>query len=155
MINFNTWFSKLLRQLKPKPIIAYLVREESSDHGTLGSLRVGSHEFCSLELPDRNNKPNLSCIPAGVYMATWHYSPHFGWVYKLTGVPGRSNILLHKGNWAGDVNKGYRTDSEGCILLGNKKTYDHKQQLMITGSGETFKEFYKYMDKRTFKLIVK
>ena len=75
--------------------------------------------FChSIELPDRNNERNYSRIPAGKYRCVWHRSPRFGWVYLVTDVQGRSHILTHSANWAGDSRKGYRCDLNGCIALG-------------------------------------
>jgi len=68
------------------------------------------------ELPERNNAPQISRIPAGTYLCKWAKSPKFGWVYHVTGVPGRRNILIHAGNLAGDVALGYLSHSHGCIL---------------------------------------
>lgn len=74
-----------------------------------------------LELPDRDNAPNISCIPAGIYTAALQHSARFGYdVYVLQGVPGRSNCEIHDGNWAGDVSKGYRSDVEGCTVTGTE-----------------------------------
>ena len=39
----------------------------------------------------------------------------------MQDVPYRSFILIHSGKWAGDVDKGYRTHVNGCILLGLKR----------------------------------
>lgn len=36
----------------------------------------------------------------------------------MTGVPGRSAILIHSGNFAGDKSKGFKSDVDGCILPG-------------------------------------
>jgi hypothetical protein len=96
-----------------------LVRGASHDDGTLGMLFVGGQFFCrSIELPDRGNQRGVSRIPAGEYLCKWHRSPRFGWVYLVTGVPGRSDILIHPANWAGDKAMGFRSDLLGCIALG-------------------------------------
>lgn len=72
-----------------------------------------------LELPDRNNRPNLSRIPPGRYLVRYlprSASGKYRDVYHVTEVPGRSGILGHPGNVAGDKTKGYRTHSWGCLL---------------------------------------
>jgi len=42
-------------------------------------------------------------------------SPKFGMVYGVRDVPGRSNVLIHSANLAGDVDLGYATQLHGCI----------------------------------------
>ena len=45
---------------------AEIVRLEKSADGTFGVLRLDGKVFCvTLELPDRGNKVNVSCIPVG------------------------------------------------------------------------------------------
>ena len=80
---------------------------------TIGKLYVDGEMFSySLELPDRNNEVNRSCIPAGTYDLVKNNSPRFGHGYKISNVPGRSNILIHAGNTV--------VDTRGCVLLGEK-----------------------------------
>lgn len=103
---------------------AQLVRRETSDQGTFGQLTLdGFHQsWATAELPWRKNKPELSCIPTGLYTCRTRWSWRFlSTLYEVQGVPGRSSILIHKGNYAGDKTKGYKTDVEGCILLGTFK----------------------------------
>jgi len=96
-----------------------LRRLRTSDTGTEGVLLLPDGVFCgTLELPWRGNAPSVSCIPCGEYAAEIRDSPHFGKVYQVKDVPGRSFIEIHPGNFAGDVTRGLRSDVEGCILLG-------------------------------------
>lgn len=95
-----------------------LQREDSTSQGTFGQLRGEGWALHSLELPWADNLRGRSCIPFGEYVCRLRNSPKFGRVYEVTGVPGRSLILFHSGNVAGDVSKGLRSDVEGCILLG-------------------------------------
>jgi len=97
---------------------ALLKRFSTSNHGTFGFLSIeGSLFHCfMLELPWRNNERQRSCIPSGLYQLKWHRSPRFGMVYKVEGVEGRSEILFHTGNFAGDVSLGYKSNSHGCLL---------------------------------------
>lgn len=98
-----------------------LKRQASSDTGTPGRLIFpDSSQLHTLELPWRNNIRQKSCIPEGSYVCQITRSPRFGRVYTVTGVDGRSHILIHSGNYAGDTDKGYKTHVQGCILLGKR-----------------------------------
>ena len=56
----------------------------------------------------------------GTYNAVVTMSPHLGMeTYELQSVPGRTDIRIHIGNYAGDVSAGMRSDILGCILLGS------------------------------------
>lgn len=95
-----------------------IYRIEQSEHGILGSVKVGQFLFCtSLERPyidadgDGVSDRNVSSIPAGEYTCRRVNSPKFGNTFEVTGVSGRSHILFHKGNTV--------SDSRGCILLGS------------------------------------
>jgi hypothetical protein len=87
------------------------------DKQTVGNLYLLNNrnelvqEFWSLELPWKDNKRRISCIPEGVYKARKHNSPKHGLSLWLQDVPNRSEILIHKGN--------YYTDILGCILIGS------------------------------------
>lgn len=99
-----------------------LLRIRRNDQGTTGILTTPFGFQCyTLELPWRNNQKNISCIPPGEYVTKFKTSPKYGKVYHVQDVPNRTFILIHSGNWAGDVKKGYRTHVNGCILLGLKK----------------------------------
>lgn len=66
--------------------------------------------FRTLELPWKDNKPRVSCIPEGTYKAIKHISPKFNKSFWLQNVPGRSEILVHPGNYTSQI--------LGCILPG-------------------------------------
>ena len=59
---------------------------------------------------------------------SWHNSPKFGPCYKVQGVPRRSEILIHSGNYVGDRLLNYRTNSHGCILPASKLGFLGKQK---------------------------
>ena len=63
----------------------------------------------SLELPWRENRRNISCIPAGVYQCEWK-KHSIRPVARIHGVPDRSGILIHVGNTVRDI--------RGCCLAG-------------------------------------
>lgn len=110
---------------KPAPAVPLRIPEvvidrgPSGPEGTFGSLTGPGGFSCKVcELPDRGNAPNFSRIPAGTYQCLPYKSPRFGRAYLVSQVEGRSYILTHAGNLAGDTKRGYRSHSLGCILLG-------------------------------------
>jgi hypothetical protein len=95
--------------------VLYVIRHEALADRTLGTLHVfdGHTEqarFATLELPWRDNKRNVSRIPAGVYSLLPRSVPKFGDHFHVEDVEGRSWILIHAGN--------YPQHTQGCILLG-------------------------------------
>lgn len=103
-----------------------LQRTSESDEGTLGNLLVACPKtdnqmsWSTLELPWHDNQPYISRIPAGEYQGLRYESHRFGYSLRLVDVPGRSAILIHRGNFAGDQAKGWVSHSRGCILLGTR-----------------------------------
>ncbi len=84
-----------------------LQRFANTPNGTPG--RLG--DLYTMERPDLNNVPMLSRIPAGHYdcVRTWYHRGGYD-TYEITGVPDRTRILFHRGNWMENVN--------GCVALG-------------------------------------
>lgn len=95
---------------------AVLTRQPSDSKQTLGTLKVfnadGAKVFeCkTLELADRNNERQKSCIPKGTYNITIRNSLKYGRHFLVNNVPNRDTILIHYGN--------YNKDILGCILVG-------------------------------------
>tara|TARA_R100001463_G_scaffold26997_1_gene62809 strand:+ start:4016 stop:4477 length:462 start_codon:yes stop_codon:yes gene_type:complete len=94
---------------------------------TLGSAYIEGDEgnilfsFKTLELPWRGNERNISCIPEGTYKVVRRHSQKYKDHLWITGVEGRSLILIHWGNYAGSINPRTGTpDIRGCILVGSK-----------------------------------
>ena len=91
-----------------------------SDLGTKGILSENGVKICdTLELHEENNKKRESHIPTGKYLCKIVNSPKFGKVYEITNVPNTGNVLIHSGNFAGDTDKGYKSDVLGCVEVGN------------------------------------
>ena len=104
---------------------ALLKRFNYTDKQTLGDLivfneRNGIEFVCkTLELPWLDNKRRVSCIPEREYTVKKHVSPKFGECFWVQDVEGRSEILIHKGNFAGSKNpRTGKPDILGCILAG-------------------------------------
>lgn len=103
---------------------------KAGDDGIFGILQVDDFTCKTGELPWRNNEKGKSCIPAGTYIAKIFQSPKFGKVYKLEGTEPRTFVLIHSGNFSGNVDKGKKSDVEGCILLGQKLGVINNQKVV-------------------------
>lgn len=88
-----------------------LFRGTSDGVSIIGEMMNGSaHLAWTLERP-------AVAIPSGRYQITLYPSPHFGRMMPmLNGVPGRSYIEIHFGNYPGE--------SDGCILVGDSFSTD-------------------------------
>lgn len=106
----------------------FLIRSASDDEGTIGHLIAPEFEAAIIEPPWRDNEVGRSCIPEGEHLCGLYESPTYGQVYQVQQVPDRTWILIHAGNWAGDELKGYRSHSDGCLLIGadHAKIYGQK-----------------------------
>lgn len=94
-------------------IIERYSENKKQTEGKLTVLSTGDAILFScftLELPDLDNEPQVSRIPAGVYQVKKRHSPKFNEHFHILDVPGRSWILIHQGN--------YYTQIRGCILVG-------------------------------------
>ena len=90
-------------------------------HGTVGRLSAAALRLHVMEPPWLDNRPNRSCIPAGLYTVLPHRSPRFGRCLLVSDVHERSHILVHAGNVGGDVECGYHTHTLGCLLPGMRR----------------------------------
>ena len=130
---------------------ATIIRTQSDDKQTLGhfTLYDDVHDIyhCkTLELCDKKNEVRKSRIPAGMYNVKKHKSPSQGWCFSVVDVPGRTNILIHKGN--------YNTDILGCILVGKSHTdINGDGEMDVTSSTYTLNEIMGLTDKFWMKII--
>ena len=86
-----------------------LLQREYHKDGTNGILRIDDRILCyTIELPWRNNIRMKSCIQEGRYAVVLRYSTRHKNHLMLTGVPGRTLILIHRGSNAA-------TQLKGCI----------------------------------------
>jgi hypothetical protein len=146
-----------------------LTRFETGDDGTYSNVCIPTLFECyGLELPYRNNLKGLSCIFPGTYLVKWEKSPTRKnsdgtpeWSYRLQKVQGRDGVLIHSGNWAGDVLKGYKSNVEGCILLGRAildielpGSNPKKLQRGVSGSRDTISSFVSILEQQDFELTI-
>lgn len=133
----------------------YINREPSTKYGTFGVLTCPELFFgCyTAEPPWKNNRNSVSCIPTGEYTVTIRNSPKYGIIFHVRHVSGRSYILIHSGNYAGDVEKGFKSHTMGCILLGKTRGWLKKQRVILN-SRITVRKFMNLMNNEPFKLII-
>lgn len=105
-------------------------------------------ECFTLELPWKDNKRQVSCIPIGKYRAIKHYSPRHKSSLWLQDVPNRSEILIHKGN--------YYTQLLGCILTGDKLIdINRDKQLDVTNSYNTLLDLLNHIEGNEIEIEIK
>ncbi|AUR91594.1 hypothetical protein NVP1161O_152 [Vibrio phage 1.161.O._10N.261.48.C5] len=108
---------------------------------TLGVMIVEGSDFrCfTLELPDKGNASNVSCIPAGTYEYFKRVSNANGNVIELRNVVGRKYVQVHKGNFTSDI--------LGCILVGKTIADINSDGIPdVTSSGNTMKDLLTTLD---------
>lgn len=87
------------------------IRRIKSDECTIGFGEFCGFNFVTLELPWRDNRPNVSCIYPGLYKAKKYFSPSLNReVILLEDRAGRTWIEIHNGNFTYQI--------KGCILVG-------------------------------------
>jgi hypothetical protein len=92
-------------------------RIEFEENQTLGQLIVMDglklvFQCKTLELPWRDNKQMISCIPPGCYPLVLEWSPRFeANLWEIYKVPNRSECKFHVANYVRQLN--------GCIALGD------------------------------------
>ncbi|MGJ1436053.1 DUF5675 family protein [Sphingobacterium siyangense] len=93
--------------MKTKHIL--LLQRKYGVQGTNGTITYQGEEIChTIELPDRNNIPRISCIPIGQYkLEKRRYAKH-GEQIGIPMVLGREAILIHAANNA-------LKELQGCI----------------------------------------
>ncbi|MDM1296508.1 hypothetical protein HX021_19660 [Sphingobacterium sp. N143] len=107
--------------MKTKHIL--LLQRKYGAKGTNGTITYLGEEIChTIELPDRNNIPRLSCIPIGQYKLQKRRYPKHGEQIGIPVVLGREAILIHAANNALE-------ELQGCIApvtsLTGEGTGDH------------------------------
>lgn len=142
--------SKVLTELKVETMpTVTLTRNQDDGVQTLGEMSYGNFKCNTLELAWKNNQRNISSIPKGEYDVKWTFSPKFmKYTYEVQGVPNRSGIRLHIGNFFNQI--------QGCILLGNGyRDVNNDKRLDIINSTVTLKAFEEHLNRKPFKLIIK
>lgn len=151
---------------------ALLVRFKTGDEGTKGNMIVGSEPaFAVGELPSRDidhdgKSDNVySDILPGKHLVKLVKSKKRSlkagkdvFVYELQNTDNRIAVQIHSGNFFGDTKKGFDSDIEGCLLLGeyhgklkNKKGIE---QEAILNSKPAMDKFMALMGGEDFELEI-
>lgn len=106
-----------------------LKRKYRPNEATLGIVfDENKKEICrSLENPWRDNKPNISCIPEGIYTVKKDSTGKFKY-WKILNVIERENIEIHTGN--------KQKDTKGCLIFGARWCF-MDDELAVSNSKDT------------------
>lgn len=128
--------------------LAVLFRDEVRRDVIRGTMSTGENTFHILERPWLNNQRNISCIPAGEYIATFmprSASGKYKRVFHVQAVSGRSGILIHNGNVV--------SHTRGCLIIGSRRgTLAGKPAVL--NSRTALSDLVDEMQEESFKLIV-
>jgi hypothetical protein len=135
---------------------AILIRGESSDQGTFGKLFARGAAFLTGELPWRDNRSSVSCIPEpGFYRAIWTMSPRFRRpTYLLLDTDPRVAIRMHPANLMGDIAKLFLAQLNGCIALGERFGWMDGQKALLL-SAPAVRRFETLMQCKPFVLEIR
>ena len=90
------------------------------EQGTNGELSYRGQLICyCIELPWRNNKRGISCIPEGRYRLVKKFHHQHGEQMAVVHVPQREGILIHPANFALRELKGCIAPVLKCTSPGN------------------------------------
>ena len=94
-----------------------LQRLQHTDQGTIGEMTLPDGTILTtVEPPWQDNKPHVSCIPAGTYTVRRDTTGRFAF-YRLLNVDGRTDIEIHPANYFINPHIG-KQELAGCIAPG-------------------------------------
>lgn len=119
-----------------KLLLSRQSEKDRTKQSIIGSFFIDEVFFgYTIELPWRDNKRLVSCVPEGTYPVRWFLSGRWKrLVPVLVDVPGRDAIEIHVAN--------FPTDIIGCIGLGFTKGID-----FIGNSRIAIEKFYKILNE--------
>lgn len=82
----------------------------SNDKVTPGDAVFLDYKCKTLELPWKQNRQSVSCIPTGIYPCRKILSPSLGECFEIMEVPNRTYVRGHKANFTRQI--------LGCIAFG-------------------------------------
>ena len=124
----------------------YLLTRDPAERFTHGVLTPNGVPFFTLELPWRNNEHRVSCIPIGIYLVEYMAESESGEVkdaYRITNVPDREGILIHRGNTV--------HDSKGCLLIGMGWNMSEER---LNDSGRAMDKLHEITGRKSFELNI-
>lgn len=138
----------------PSPFSVLKVRRTKlTSAGTWGKAELWRGPLCmfrchTLELPWKDNRRGVSCIPDGLYDMALTMSPRFGTrLWEVLDVPNRSGIRIHAANYVHQL--------KGCIALGlNTIDIDGDGVLDLSSSREAMERFHTAASTGPLSLLV-
>ncbi|WP_232304731.1 DUF5675 family protein [Agarivorans gilvus] len=116
-------------------------RLKQGTKSTLGSLKIDgvAKSWYVLEPggPDSQQEGSDHRISTGTYKLKPYSSPKYKNVYQLLNVPGRTNILIHAGN--------YHQDTLGCLMPGKTSGKSSNGEYHVGNSRTATKEIFEYI----------
>ena len=131
-----------------------LTRGASTVDGTFGILAGEALLMYTGELPWKEDRNGVSCIPTGHYLCTPRTTPSRGQHFILSDTKHRTYILTHSGNYCGDKELGKRCEILGCILLGMSLSKFDGQKV-VTRSREAMQKLVTYTGFKPFALEIR
>ena len=109
-------------------------------YGTRGVLSGENFSVHTLELPWSNNEPNVSCIPAGVYVLLWHargylivggscvasegdlgpYAKRFGCLFHIANYPWEIQGCIAPGTATGVAPFHQNSERQACCVWNSR-----------------------------------
>ena len=124
--------------------------------GTLTAIKDDGQLFVckTLELPWKDNRNDVSCIPKGKYLCKYTRSNRMSlekkadvFTYEVLNVPNRAGVRIHSAN--------YFFQLLGCIALGDShKDINGDAEPDVPHSGATLAAFELAMKKQDFNLTI-
>lgn len=125
-----------------------IVNRIYQDDCTIGILNYKGFRCFTLELPNLDNKTNISCIPEGTYKVKPIISPSLGKCIEVSNVINRSYIRIHKGNYTRQI--------KGCLLVGDSlRDIDNDSIFDVTNSANTLSKLMKLLGDDGDVLVIK
>jgi hypothetical protein len=104
-------------------------------------------ECFTIELPWKENKTSISCIPTGTYKLALRTSQKYAQHIHILQVPNRSFILIHPGNYVHEL--------RGCIAVGDKRIDINADGIPdIANSKKTMKTLLSFVTNQSTLTIV-
>ena len=107
----------------------------------------GDWRRATIELPWRDNAPNVSCIPTGDHQAFWAWSPRHGRAVYHVAAEGRAGVEVDVANWSSEL--------RGCLAMGRKIAKFPGKGWGITNSRSSRRAFHQLMGRRPFVLRIR
>lgn len=130
--------------MKKKIILQTFESNDTETYGKLDLLWLPNHKDIYTLEPKKGDYRQNCCIPQGLYNCRKYTSNDHKDVWKVLDVPGRTDILIHVGNYA--------KDTKGCILVGLGIEEDKH---MITYSKKAIEYLRSILKDENFCLEVK